>query len=123
MLKQLSCDAKAGIIEANQNELGIWHFSAEEAKELLFTNNETNNERLWGVPDTAPYVKDGINNYIVHGKKDAVNPEKKGTKASAFYLIDLKPGKSETIQLRLTRTAEKTREKGSGKDHASFFRT
>ena len=48
-----------------------------------------------------PYVKDGINNYIVMGQKDAVNPEKTGTKAAAHYILDIKGGKSTTLNLRL----------------------
>ncbi len=53
-------------------------FYAEGAAELLFTENETNTERLFGSPNRTPYVKDGINNYIVHGRQDAVNPAEEG---------------------------------------------
>ena len=55
---------------------------------LLFTENETNTQRIFGVPNRSPYVKDSINNYIVHGQKDAVNPEQKGTKVAAHYRLD-----------------------------------
>ena len=58
-----------------------------EADDLLFTNNETNTERLWDVPNAPPYVKDGINNAVVLGHKNAVNPEKTGTKAAAQYTL------------------------------------
>ena len=50
---------------------------------LLFTENETNTQRIFGVPNRSPHVKDGINNYVVDGQKDAINPEQKGTKAAA----------------------------------------
>jgi len=73
-----------------------------KAETLLFTENETNTERLVGTPNPSPYVKDGIGNYIVHGKKDAVNPEKKGTKVSAHYPLKLGAGESGTIRLRLS---------------------
>jgi hypothetical protein len=51
----------------------------------LFTENETNNQRLFRTPNPSPYVKDGINNYLVNGQKDAVNPKKSGTKTAAHY--------------------------------------
>ena len=54
------------------------------------------------MPNGSPYVKDGINNYIVHGRKDAVNPGKKGTKVSAHYPLTLGPGESRTVRLRLS---------------------
>ena len=54
---------------------------------LLFTENKTNALRIFGIPNRSPYVKDGINNYVVQGRKDAVNPEEKGTKAAAHYRL------------------------------------
>ena len=68
----------------------------------MFTENETNCERIFNTPNAGPYVKDGINNYLIHNKTDAVNPDKTGTKAAAHYRISVKPGKSKTISLRLT---------------------
>jgi hypothetical protein len=68
---------------------------------LLFTENETNYERLFSSPNTSTYVKDGINDYIVQGKKEAVNPERIGTKAAAYYVLNLGAGETKTIQLRL----------------------
>ena len=59
---------------------------------LLFTENETNCERVFNTPSAGPYVKDGINNYLIHNKTDAVNPDKTGTKASAHYHLSVKPG-------------------------------
>ena len=59
---------------------------------LLFTENETNTQRIFGVPNRTPYVKDSINNYVVHGRQEAVNPEKKGTKAAAHYRLTVPPG-------------------------------
>jgi len=74
----------------------------EGSPELLFTENETNFERLFGVANAGPYVKDGINDYLVAGKKDAVNPEKVGTKASIRYHLHVDPGQQTTLRLRLT---------------------
>ncbi|PWC42590.1 glucosidase [Azospirillum sp. TSO22-1] len=75
------------------------HCDGEPA--LLFTENETNMERLFGVPNRSPYVKDGIDACVVHERADAVNPEKAGTKAAAHYRLTLGPGESRIIHLRL----------------------
>ncbi len=72
------------------------------APELLFTENETNAKRLYGAENRTPYVKDGINNYVVNHDRAAVNPEKTGTKSSACYRLKIAPGSSATIRLRLT---------------------
>jgi hypothetical protein len=74
---------------------------------LLFTENETNNGRLFGTPNASPFVKDGINDFVVHGNRDAVNPERTGTKAAAHYVLEVGAGKSEVINLRLTAAAAK----------------
>ena len=58
------------------------------ARALLFTENETNNQRLFNTRIHSPYVKDGINDYVVHGVKTAVNPDGYGTKAAAHYRFD-----------------------------------
>jgi len=69
---------------------------------LLFTENETNNERLFpDYPNTSPYVKDGINNCVVLGQQGAVNPEKTGTKMAAHYWLTIGPGQSAKVRLRL----------------------
>jgi Glycosyl hydrolase family 63 C-terminal domain len=71
---------------------------------LLFAENETNNARLFASPNASPYVKDGINNYLVHGEKDAINPAQIGTKASPHYQLMVGAGETQVIRLRLTRT-------------------
>ncbi|OWK23238.1 hypothetical protein AJ87_35435 [Rhizobium yanglingense] len=58
---------------------------------LLFTENETNKERLFGVPSATPFVKDGIDSFVVHGRTDAVNPQQIGTKAGAHYVVTVDP--------------------------------
>jgi hypothetical protein len=70
--------------------------------ELLFTENETNLRRLYGANNNSPYVKDGINDYIVHGMRDAVNPKQTGTKAAAHYPLTVGPGEPVTVRLRFT---------------------
>ena len=74
-------------------ELGERYLYCEGDACLLFTENETNNERIFGTPNATPYVKDGINNYVVNGKQDAVNPENTGTKAAAHYQVNVAQAK------------------------------
>jgi hypothetical protein len=74
----------------------------EGETEFLFTENETNSEKLFDVPNSFAYVKDGINDYIVHGKQKSVNPEKIGTKVVANYLLTVGTGETKTIRLRLS---------------------
>ena len=77
----------------------------EGAVPLLFTGNETNHARLFGGTNASPYVKDGINDFVVQGRQEAVNPEQTGTKASPHYRPTVAAGATEVIRLRLTRTA------------------
>jgi len=119
-LKQVTLDKKSGVVEASHKELGDWLFSAAGANDLLFTDNETNISRLAGAPNTSPYVKDGINNYIVKGQNDAVNPEKRGTKAAAHYILNIEGGKTSTVNLRLTKNATSVKMKAK-KDTAPAF--
>lgn len=89
-------------IIAAHPELGEYQLNWVGNPELLFTENETNNEKIFGTPNASAYVKDGINNYIVEGCKEAVNPAKIGTKAAAHYLLKIASGESQTVQLRLS---------------------
>ena len=73
----------------------------EGSPELLFTENETNARRLFGTENYTPFVKDGINDHIVHGVKDAVNPEQVGSKAAAHYKLSLGSGETAVIRMRL----------------------
>ena len=92
----------ADTIHASHPELGDYWLVCEGAAELLFTENETNNERLFpGSKSESPYVKDGIDNFVVHGRQDAVNPDRQGTKVAAHYRVTVAPGGSSTVRLRL----------------------
>jgi hypothetical protein len=104
-LRQEGHGDAGGVIAASHPKLGERFFYAEGAAELLFTENETNTERLFGSPNRTPYVKDGISNYIIHGQENAVNPEKKGTKASAHYALTVEAGGSKILRLRLNDVA------------------
>ena len=92
----------AGGIELDHPSMGKRWLYCEGAPELLFTENETNRQRLFGVENPCPCVKDGIHDYIVNGQRDAVAPELMGTKAVAHYRVEIPAGESVTIRLRLT---------------------
>ena len=92
----------AAVIEAYQADYGTRWLVAEGLPEILFTENETNSELLYGVKNRSPYVKDAFHNYFVQGKKEAVNPAQTGTKAGIHYPVRLKPGAGVTVRLRLT---------------------
>jgi hypothetical protein len=81
---------------------GDYHFYARDAAALLFTENETNFEALYGVPNPTPHVKDGIERYLVHGDARAINEQMHGTKMSAHYPLVLDPGECRSIELRLS---------------------
>ena len=89
-------------IHASHHLLGEYTLLCEGAKELLFTENESNNEKLWGNPNASPYVKDAFHRYVISGETDAVNPAKKGTKAAAHYVLDVPAGGSKVVRLRLS---------------------
>jgi hypothetical protein len=94
--------ADAGVIQLDHSVLGRRWLVCEGEPDLLFTENETNTQRLFNAPNATPYVKDGINDYIVHGTQEAVNPTQVGTKAAANYLLTIAPGETATVRLRLT---------------------
>jgi hypothetical protein len=101
-LKQVSGQKGAQTIAASHADLGERFLYCEGDVPLLFTENETNNERLFGTSNASRYVKDGINNYVVNGNLDSVNPEKAGTKSAAHYQLSVGAGKTATIRLRLS---------------------
>jgi hypothetical protein len=90
------------VIAATHPKLGQRYLYCDGTPTLLFTENDTNTERLFNSPNATPYVKDGINNYVVHGQTSAVNPAKTGTKFAAQYQLTIAAGQSHTLQLRLS---------------------
>jgi hypothetical protein len=96
--------SRHAMIESEHPSLGARWLYCQGEPELLFTENDTNVERLYGLPNPTPYLKDAINDYVVGGKRDAVNPEQRGTKAAARYRLTLGPGQSVVTRLRLVNT-------------------
>jgi hypothetical protein len=92
-------------VAASNAELGDYFLYCEGRPSLLFTENETNNFRLFGSSNAGPYAKDGINDFVVAGRKDAVNPQQTGTKAAAHYVVDVPPDQTAIIRLRLSTVA------------------
>src|SRR5262249_34883999 len=95
-------DAGGELIAAHHRELGTRYLCCAGTPELLFTDNETNTELLLGTPNASPFVKDGINEYLVNGKVAAVDSTgNRGMKAAAHYDLTIPASGSSTIQLRL----------------------
>jgi hypothetical protein len=92
-------------VRATHPQLGDYVFHAEGDGEWYFTDNATNTQRLWGTPNASAYVKDGINERIVNGNLDAVNPIGAGTKSGFHAIRDVAPGKSTTLRMRLRAVA------------------
>jgi hypothetical protein len=94
--------AGPALIAAAHPDLGERFLTCEGAAALLFTENETNTQRIHGTPPATPYVKDAFDGYIVHGRREAVNPAGTGTKAAAHYPLTVPARGSSVIRLRLT---------------------
>ncbi len=95
----------ASIVAAWHPELGDRWLYFDGAPPLLFTENETNNERIFGTANTTPYVKDAFHAYLVDGTNEAINPAATGTKAAGHYHLDVPPGQWAVFRLRLTELA------------------
>jgi hypothetical protein len=124
LLKQIEGPAGTSAIAAAHPVLGEYFLYCEGEARLLFTENETNHVRLGlDYPDTGPYLKDGINDYVVHGQQGAVNPDKTGTKVSAHYRVTVKPGETAVIRLRLTNSPPEGQDKIFGKTFEEILAT
>ncbi len=90
------------VVAANQAKLGERYLYCDGGPQLLFTENDTNTDRLFGAPNPSPYVKDGINRFVVEGHAEAVNPARTGTKVAAQYVVIVPAGESRSVRLRLS---------------------
>lgn len=98
--------------------LPVYHYCCDGASEFVFTENETNNRRLFGSENKAAHVKDAFHDYIIHGKSDAVNPASSGTKASPVYRRTVAPGEASMVRLRL---AESSQQEPFGSSYETMF--
>ncbi|MEO0374244.1 MAG: glucosidase, partial [Cyanobacteria bacterium P01_A01_bin.17] len=103
-------------VQVSHPDLGERWWTCSKAADLLFTNNETNFEHLFQTGNASPYVKDGIHNYIVQGQQEAVNPDRVGTKAAAYYPLTIGAGETQVVELRLS-----DRENSEGSDFDAVF--
>jgi hypothetical protein len=111
----------AAVVRATDPELGVRYFYCEGADvPLLFTENETNTQRLFGMPNRTPFLKDGINEAVVHGRRAAVNPAGVGTKVAAHYQLTVPAGGSQSVRLRLSDLAPADVGRTNGKGGAPF---
>ncbi|NDJ78003.1 MAG: glucosidase [Chloroflexi bacterium] len=94
--------AQNGYVVAEHPQLGRYSLYPKNADTLIFTENDTNSERLYGLPNPAPFVKDAFHYYIVNGQEDTVNPACVGTKAAAVYHFEIGAGETTSISLRLS---------------------
>ncbi|WP_448203838.1 MGH1-like glycoside hydrolase domain-containing protein [Azospirillum sp. sgz302134] len=97
-------EGAAWAIRAEHPDLGAYHLYGAEPADLLFTENESNAERLWGQPNPTPYVKDAFHRRVIQGETGAVNLAREGTKAAPWYVLDVPAGQSHTVTLVLSET-------------------
>jgi len=108
-------------IAIDHQRTGPYTLHFDGAPELLFTENETNSQRLFGIDSASPFVKDAFNEYIVNGITTAVHPAQRGTKAAGHYAALIGPGQSLTVRLRLTDGSIIDDVNGVGGDFADVF--
>jgi hypothetical protein len=96
------------VIELDSEDYGRLWLHGEGTPELLFTENETNFRKLYGVENESPCVKDAFHDRVIRGAKEAVNPNRRGSKGAAWYVLDLAAGASASVRLRLTDRADFT---------------
>ncbi|BCU77610.1 glucosidase [Luteolibacter sp. LG18] len=95
-----------GVVRATHAELGDYRFTFDTGAPVLFTENDTNHQRLWGQPNDSPYVKDAFHRHVIDGDPGAVNPANTGTKCAPHFRLDLAAGETRVVHLRLTRDGE-----------------
>jgi hypothetical protein len=105
VMRQMAGKKGSTALSASHEIVGERYLYCDGKTSLLFTENETNNERVFGKPNATPYVKDAFHNYFILGKKEAINPECQGTKAAADYQVTVDGGQQTTIRLRLSDVA------------------
>ena len=121
-LQQILAPAGTSAVAATHPLLGELIFFCEGEVPLLFTENETNHERLFpGQKNESPYVKDGINDFVVQGKQGAVNPGKQGTKVAADYRVKIDAGQTKVIRLRLSKDSPDQKREAFGKQFEEVF--
>jgi hypothetical protein len=104
--KPLLAQIEDGVIDVSHGSLGSYRFTLQGRPPLLFTENDSNFQALWGSANPQPWVKDAFHRRVIQGSEDAVNPARHGTKACAWYRMDLAPGETQVLRLRLAQALE-----------------
>jgi len=121
-LKQIESGTGDSVVAVSHTDLGEFTFACDGDVPLLFTENETNHERLFaGQKNESPHVKDGINDCVVQGRQEAVNPAKQGTKVAAHYRASIGAGQNTVIRLRLSKNSPDRKGKPFGKPFDDIF--
>ncbi len=122
LISQVKSSKGTTVLTATHSRLGEFTLSCEGDVPLLFCENETNHQRLFpGTANESAFAKDGINDYVVYGAESAVNPDKKGTKASAHYKMTIGSGQTSEVRLRLTKKEGKGKSTDLGKGFDAVF--
>ncbi len=121
-LEQIEGPAGTSAVAASHPLMGSLVLSCDGDVPLLFTENETNHERLFpGQKNESAHVKDGINDFVVNGRQHAVNPEKQGTKVAAHYQVSVGAGETAVIRLRLSSSVREQKRQPFGKAFDMLF--
>lgn len=102
MLRQIRDSTGLSIVSAQHPGAGSYYLYAEQAAQLIFTENETNSQRLFGSPNGSAYVKDAFHRFVIEGEDRAINPALEGTKSAAWYKDSVAAGRTITYRLRLS---------------------
>ncbi|HMQ54075.1 MAG TPA: glucosidase [Anaerolineae bacterium] len=105
-LEQIAAPKGVAAVRSRHPAAGSYYLYAEQPVDLFFTENETNAERLYGLPNSSPYVKDAFHHYLIDGVKEAVNPDRQGTKVAALYRETIAPGETRSLRLRLSNVSQ-----------------
>jgi len=121
-LEQVEAAVGTSAVAGAHSVLGEFTLFCDGEVPLLFTENETNHERLFpGQKNESPHTKDGLNDCVVLGHQNAVNPEKRGTKVGAHYQVNVGAGQTTVIRLRLTNASSKLNGQPFGKSFELVF--
>jgi hypothetical protein len=103
VMKQVESSGNYLTVKGTHAKQGQYYLYAQDAIEVLFTENETNNQRLFNIENDHPYKKDSFHRYLIESDNDAINPDKSGTKVAAYFNKVIEAGQSYSILLRLSK--------------------
>jgi hypothetical protein len=107
-LEQIKGPKGVATVRADHPVAGTYYLFAENPLDVLFTDNETNKTRLFGKPNDNLFFKDAFHRYLINGRINAVNAERKGTKAAVLYHKKILPRNSRIMRLRLSKTLHRS---------------